>query len=69
MAEHKQDDVADGELVASVPADPLRSAFAGALGAIMEALPPSRTRDIAVEQVIGAHQRTEEILARHRILN
>jgi len=59
------------ELVATVTpvADPLRSAFARALGVIMEALPPSRVRDIAVEQIIGAHQRTEELLARHRVLN
>ena len=58
-----------GELVATVPADPLRAAFAQALGALMRALPPSTARDIAVEQVIGAHQRTEELLARHRMLN
>ena len=32
-------------------------------------LPPSRARDIAIEQVISAHTRTEEALARHRILN
>jgi len=58
------------ELVATVAvADPLRVAFARALGVIMEALPPSRARDIAVEQIIGAHQRTEELLARHRVLN
>ena len=68
MTEHEQDN-ADGELVHVVTADPLRAAFARALGVIMEALPPSRARDIAVEQVIGAHQRTEELLARHRILN
>jgi len=69
MTQHEQDDVA-GELVATVvPTDPLRAAFARALGVIMEALPPSRARDIAVEQVIGAHQRTEELLARHRVLN
>jgi len=58
-----------GELIDVVHADPLRAAYAQALRTIMEALPPSRARDIAVEQVIGAHQRTEEILARHRILN
>jgi len=67
MSEHE--DSADGELVHVVDVDPLRAAFARALGVIMEALPPSRARDIAVEQVIGAHQRTEELLARHRILN
>jgi len=58
-----------GELVDVVTVDPLRSAFARALGTIMEALPPSRARDIAVEQLIAAHTRTEEILARHRVLN
>jgi hypothetical protein len=69
MTEHEQD-AADGEMVAAYPiADPLRAAFAQALGALMRALPPSRARDIAVEQVMGAHQRTEELLARHRILN
>jgi len=68
MTKHEQD-TADGELVASVSIDPLRSAFAAALGAIIQALPPSRARDIAVEQLISAHVRTEEILARHRILN
>ena len=66
----EQNDSADGELVAAYPiADPLRAAFAQALGALMRALPPSIARDIAVEQVMGAHQRTEELLARHRILN
>ena len=58
-----------GELVDRVPIDPLRKAFAAAIGALMEALPPSRARDIAVEQVIGAHARTEELLSRYRILN
>ena len=64
-----RNDTADGELVASVTVDPLRAAFAAAIGALMEALPPSRARDIAVEQIIGAHMRTEELLARHRVLN
>ena len=58
-----------GELVHVVVTDPLRAAFAQALGALMRALPPSRARDIAVEQIISAHMRTEELLARHRILN
>jgi len=68
MTECKEQDVA-GELVDRVTVDPLRVAFARALGVIMEALPPSRARDLAVEQIIGAHQRTEELLARHRVLN
>ena len=68
MTEHEEDRVT-GELVHVVTADPLRAAFAQALGALMRALPPSIARDIAVEQVMGAHQRTEELLARHRMLN
>jgi len=69
MTEH-QDDTA-GELVdrVTIPADPLRAAFAQALGALMRALPPGLARDLAVEQVMGAHQRTEELIARHRVLN
>jgi hypothetical protein len=64
MTEHED------ELVETVVIpDPLRSAFAAAIGALMERLPPSRARDIAIEQVISAHTRTEEALARHRILN
>jgi len=65
----ERNDTADGELVASVTVDPLRAAFGAALAAIVEAMPPSRARDTALEQVIAAHVRTEEILARHRILN
>ena len=65
----ERNDAAGGEFVTTVPADPLRLAFAQALGALMRALPPSIARDIAVEQVMGAHQRTEELLARHRMLN
>jgi len=69
MTQHEQDDGVAGELVHVVPADPLRAAFAQALGALMRALPPGLARDLAVEQVMGAHQRVEELLARHRILN
>jgi len=68
MTEHKQDGVA-GELVDRVTIDPLRMAFAAAMGALIQALPPSRARDIAIEQLIAAHVRTEEVLARHRVLN
>jgi len=39
MAEPMQDD-ADGKLVATERPDALRAAFAQALGALMEALPP-----------------------------
>jgi hypothetical protein len=58
-----------GELVHVVVTDPLRAAFAQALGALIRALPPSYARDTAIEQLMAAHVRTEEILARHRILN
>jgi len=69
MIEEEQEQPIDGEYVDIAPVEPLRAAFARALGALMEALPPGRPRDIAVEQIMGAHQRTEELLARHRILN
>lgn len=68
MTEHEDKDDA-GELVDRVPADPLRMAFAAAIGALIQALPPSYARDTAVEQIIAAHTRTEEALNRHRILN
>ena len=68
MTEHEEDRVT-GELVHVVTADPLRAAFAQALGALIKALPPSYARDTAIEQLMAAHVRTEEILARHRILN
>jgi len=58
------------ELVDTVTViDPLRRAFASAIGAVVEALPPGRARDLAVEQVIAAHVRTEQLLARRRILH
>ena len=68
MTEHEEDRVT-GELVHVVTADPLRAAFAQALGALIKALPPSYARDTAIEQLMAAHVRTEEILARHRVLN
>jgi len=39
------------------------------MGTLIRALPPSYARDTAIEQLIAAHTRTEEALARHRILN
>jgi len=68
MTEHEQG-TADGELVATVSIDPLRSAFASALRVVVEALPPSRARDVAIEQIMEAHVRAEAVLARSRILN
>lgn len=58
------------ELVdAVVIPDALRSAFAVALGAIMQAMPAGIARDIAVTEIMAAHERTERALARHRTLN
>jgi hypothetical protein len=65
----KNDKAVGEKLVATVPIDPLRSAFAAAMGALIQALPPSYARDTAIEQLIAAHTRTEEVLARHRVLN
>jgi hypothetical protein len=68
--EHEHDDV--GELVDVVTADPqhlLRSAFASAMGALIQALPASYVRDVALAEIIGAHERTEHAIARRRILN
>jgi len=69
MTQHEQDDGVAGELVATMPVDPLRAAFGAAMSALIQAMPPGTARDLALEQVMGAHQRTEELLARHRILN
>jgi len=69
MTEQERDDVIAGEYVDSMPVEPLRASFARALGALMDALPPGRPRDIAVEQVMGAHQRAEELLRRYRVIN
>lgn len=68
MMANEQDDVADGELVASVPADPLRSAFAVAISALMDALGECPAREIAVKEIMHAHDRARERLIR-RILN
>jgi hypothetical protein len=68
MTEHEHDDVA-GELVATVTADPLRAAFAAAMGALIQVLPPSYVRDVALTEIIAAHERTEHALARRRVLH
>ena len=64
----EQDNTPEVTTVTTV-GDPLRSAFAQAMGVLIEALPPGRMRDLAIEQLIGAHQRTEELLTRYRVLN
>ena len=58
-----------GELVDTVTTDPLRAAFAAAMGALIQALPPSHVRDTALEQIIEAHARTEHALSRTRVLH
>jgi hypothetical protein len=68
MTEHEDTGVS-GELVATVTADPLRSAFAAAMAALMERLPAGHTSDIALTEIIAAHERTEHALARRRVLN
>jgi hypothetical protein len=68
MTEHEHD-AADGELVATVTADPLRAAFAAAMGALIQTLPPSYARDVALAEIIAAHERTEHAIARRRVLN
>jgi hypothetical protein len=62
-------DKADGELVATVITDPLRSAFASAMSALIQALPAGYARDVALAEIIAAHERTEHALARRRTLN
>ena len=67
MTEHE--DSADGELVATVTVDPLRAAFASAMGALIQALPAGYVRDVALAEIIAAHERTEHAIARRRVLN
>jgi len=57
------------ELVATVTHDPLRAAFAAAMGALIQALPPGYVQEVAIEQLIAAHVRAEQVLAKRRVLN
>jgi len=57
------------ELVATVTADPLRAAFAAAMGALIQVLPPGHAQEVAIEQLIAAHVRAEQVLAKRRVLN
>ena len=68
MMTKKRDDTADGELVAAFH-DSLRLAFAAAMRALMEALPAGATRDIALSEIISAHERTEQAMRLRRVLN
>jgi hypothetical protein len=61
--------VAGGDLVGSAHCDVLRHAFASALGALIEALPPGVERDIAVAETIEAHMRAVATLAHRRRLH
>jgi len=58
----------DGELIASVPADPLRVAFGAAIEALMNYLGDCPARAYAVREIIEAETRTRHALVR-RILN
>jgi hypothetical protein len=72
MDEHEHNEGVAGELAHVVTGDPqhlLRSAFASAMGALIQALPPSYARDVALAEIIAAHERTEHAIARRRILN
>jgi hypothetical protein len=59
----KYDDAANGELEAI---DPIRVAFAQAIGAIMNALPEGNARRVALEEIMSAHERTSAVLATYR---
>jgi hypothetical protein len=70
MAADERDDVGGGaDLVGSAYPDLLRAAFAQALGTLIDALPEGAMRNAAVAEMIAAHQRTAERLARRRRLN
>jgi hypothetical protein len=68
MMTEKRDDAADGELVATVDADPIKVAFAAAAAEVLALLPDGYARRAAVEEIIEAEGRTKARLMR-RILN
>jgi len=39
------------------------------MGTLIQQLPPSHVRDIALEQIIEAHARTEQALSKTRVLH
>jgi len=65
MVTNEHDDVADGELVQPV-ADPIRFAFAAAIGAVLTALPDGPARTLAVDEIAAAHQRVVAALMTYR---
>jgi hypothetical protein len=66
--EHEHD-TADGELVATVDADPIRVAFAAAAGEVLALLPVGGyAARAAVEEIMSAEARTRARLVR-RVLN
>jgi hypothetical protein len=56
-------------LPAAAKPDPLRSAFAQAIGALMAGLQPGIERDVAVAEIMEAHDRTVAALAHRRRLH
>jgi hypothetical protein len=64
MMTEKRDDAADGELVATVTADPITEAFAAAIGTVLDMLPESFARQTIVKENMAAHERTKQALVR-----
>jgi hypothetical protein len=63
-----ENDDADGEMVDAIPVnDPLKAAFASAIGEVAM-LPDGPARTLAVNEIAAAHQRVKAALIR-RILN
>jgi hypothetical protein len=60
-------DDGDAALVASVAPDLLRHAFGAAIAAIVDRLPAGVERDCAIAEVMAAHERCAEWLARKRL--
>jgi len=67
MSKPHEDDVADGELGELLPvADPVRVAFAAAIGEVMAVLPDGNARRVVVTEIMEAHTRVTTALAAFR---
>jgi hypothetical protein len=70
MAERERPDDDDTPVLVGIARpDALRAAFASALGVLMEAIPPGVEREIAVTEMMEAHDRTVATLAHRRRLH
>jgi len=67
MTQHEQDDAA-GELVAAVPADPIRATLGAAVAAVLDMLPDGYTRRVVIEEILETEGRIRARLVR-RVLN